>query len=83
MMWFWAAWLVVIGVSFSLAEGFAVATHRFTLSRTIWTWSRHFPLLPFIVGLVVGGLAVHFWWEGGYCAPLTPTLGTAPTGASL
>ena len=80
MEWYWAALIIGFAVFFAIGEGFAVITHRFTLSRTIWTWSKHFPLLPWIAGVLVGGLAVHFWWEGAYCAPATPILGTAPAG---
>jgi hypothetical protein len=71
---FWAAWIVAIAVSFAAYEGYCLYVNKMTLSRSVWTWSQAFPLLPFIAGLLAGGLAVHFWWEGGYCAPGTPVL---------
>jgi hypothetical protein len=75
MIWTWAGWLLLLIVSFAILEGWALATGRTTLSRSVWTWSRNWPMLPFVAGLVAGCLACHFWWEGGYCAPGTPTLG--------
>ena len=77
---YWALWILAIAVTFGLSEAYAIKTRRFTLSRTIWTWSQHFPILPWLVGVLFGGLAVHFFWEGSYCAPATPILGTAPIG---
>lgn len=69
MIWFWAFWIVALIVSFAIAEGYALAKGKTTLSRSVWTWSQNFPLLPFIAGLVAGGLAVHFWWGGVVCFP--------------
>lgn len=62
--WVWAGWLVLLIVSFAVMEGWALMTNRPTLSRSVWTWSANFPLLPFFAGLLAGGLAVHFWWMG-------------------
>ena len=64
MIWFWAFWIVSIAVTFAIAEGWALKTGKRTLSASVWTWSAHFPLLPFIAGLLAGGLAVHWWWMG-------------------
>lgn len=64
MTWFWAAWLVFIGVSFAVAEGWALKTNRMTLSRWTWDISKAWPPFPFFVGLIVGFLACHFWWGG-------------------
>jgi threonine/homoserine/homoserine lactone efflux protein len=44
-------------------EFFALATGRKTLSRQMWEWSQAWPLLPWLVGVVMGGLAVHFFWH--------------------
>jgi uncharacterized membrane protein len=35
-----------------------------TLSQTVWHASEVFPLLPWLGGVLMGGLAVHFWWRG-------------------
>jgi hypothetical protein len=32
MIWFWVFWVVLIAVSFGIAEGWAIKTHRITLS---------------------------------------------------
>src|SRR5262245_25604984 len=67
MSWIWAGWIIFLIVSFAAFEAFAIATRRMTLSRFVWTASKNFPLLPFIAGLLAGGLAVHFWWGGIVC----------------
>lgn len=67
MIWFWAGWIVFLIVSFAIAEGWALAKGRTTLSRSVWTWSRNWPPLPFVAGLVAGFLACHFWWGGITC----------------
>ena len=64
MTWVWAAWWIFLFVSFGVLESFALSTNRTTLSRWMWTASKAFPLLPFIVGLIVGVLAAHFFWGG-------------------
>lgn len=61
----WALWLILIVVSFAPLERFALIHGVPTLSRTVWDASDAFPLLPFLGGLLTGGLAVHFWWRKG------------------
>jgi len=68
--WAWALWVVLIAVSFGLLEGWAISQKRPTLSATVWLFSKNFPLLPFLAGLLAGGLAVHFWWGGAICMPV-------------
>jgi hypothetical protein len=60
----WAAWLVVIAVSFAGFEGYALMTGRKTLSRWTWEISKAWPPYPFVCGFLVGFLACHFWWGG-------------------
>jgi len=67
MIWFWVFWVLFIAVSFAVAEGYAIKTGRVTLSATVWKITRAWPLLPFVAGLLAGGLAVHFWWIGMGC----------------
>lgn len=40
---------------------------RMTLSRFVFTVGAKFPLSIFLMGMVVGGLAVHFFWH--WCPP--------------
>lgn len=71
-MWGWAIWVLGIAVTFAIGESWALYHNKPTLSRSVWTWSVAFPLLPFLAGLLAGGLAVHFWWGGIVCfAPVT------------
>jgi len=44
-------------------EWWALATHHESLSRAVWTLTTAWPPLIFLIGLVVGGLVVHFWWR--------------------
>ena len=61
-------WLlaVVFLVSYEI---WAFMTERTTLSRMVWRASQSWPLLPWVIGAVCGGMAVHFWW------PWCPGLG--------
>jgi len=56
------AWLIAVAVLLGY-EAFALATDRRTLSRQMWIWTQAWPLMPFLWGLVTGGLAVHFFWH--------------------
>lgn len=64
MILVWVAWLLVLIVSFAALETYALRTNHTTLSRFVWIITHRFPLLPFIIGFVVGVLACHFWWGG-------------------
>lgn len=59
----WTVYLLAVIAAFAVMEGYALRTNRTTLSRYVWKASQAWPLLPFVVGVVVGGLAVHFWWH--------------------
>ena len=61
----WAIWFVAAMIMFACLEVFALATRRIkTLSATIWELTKRQPILPFVLGLIVGVLAVHFWGVG-------------------
>jgi hypothetical protein len=62
--WVWPIWLLGIGITFAIAEGYALKTGRKTLSRWTWEFSKAWPPLPWFVGFVVGFLTCHFWWGG-------------------
>lgn len=59
----WTIFIVGFVVIFAIIEGWAIATGGTTLSRYTWELSKSWPLMPFVLGLVSGGLAVHFWWH--------------------
>lgn len=61
---YWTLWFLAILVTFIVGEFYALQTHGVTLSRWVWNLSKRFPILPALVGLLVGGLFVHFWWGG-------------------
>ena len=63
----WLGWLLGLIVTFAAFEGYALKTNHTTLSRFTWNASQAWPPLPFVLGLVAGGLAVHFWWH--WCPP--------------
>lgn len=67
MSWIWVGWLVFLAASFAAFEGYALKTGHMTLSRFTWTVSKAFPLFPWLVGVLVGVLACHFWWGGVVC----------------
>ena len=64
MKWVWASWILLIAVSFSILEGYALIDNTTTLSRFVWTITAAFPPIPFIVGFLAGFLCCHFWWGG-------------------
>ena len=61
--WIWAAFLIGWIVMFAVIEGVALAWGDTTLSRFVWEVSQQWPLVPVLYGMVLGGLAVHFWWH--------------------
>lgn len=66
----WTLWLLAIIGSFALLEGYALWRGQLTLSRYTWAISKAWPPLIFVLGLICGGLAVHFWWS--WCPELMP-----------
>lgn len=63
MTMIWVGWILTIIISFAVFETYALKTGRTTLSRFTYNCSQSWPLLPFLLGLIVGGVAVHFWWH--------------------
>lgn len=66
----WAIWLAAALIAFACIEGFAIITRRIpTLSRTIVRLCVRYPLIAFVLGAVVGGLAAHFfaWTPDRWC----------------
>lgn len=60
----WGVWFLLAMVSFAIYEAYAIFTRKVpTLSRTVWRISARYPMFRFLMGGVVGGLAVHsFGW---------------------
>lgn len=60
-----AAWLALGVITFAYLEHHFWG--RLTLSRFVHETTKRFPLLTFatglFLGLLIGGLGVHFWWH--------------------
>ncbi len=63
----WTFWILFLIASFAAFESYALVHDKTTLSRFTWNASQAWPPLPFVAGLIAGGLAVHFWWH--WCPP--------------
>ena len=61
--WFWGLWLLAIAASFAVAEGFALAHGGTTFSAFMFNTQKAWPLCEFLWGMLMGGLAVHFYWH--------------------
>ena len=63
--------IVIVAVTFSFMEAYAIRTNQATLSRTVWELNKSWPPLGWLVGitvgLLVGFLAAHFFWPGEGC----------------
>ena len=58
--------LVLVSVTaFSAYEIYALANEQpgDTISELFWQVSGAYPILPFMLGLLIGGLAGHFFWQ--------------------
>lgn len=64
MNWYtiWTAWLLCLIASFAVLEGYALYSNGLTLSRFTWIVTKDWPLMPWLCGVLAGGLAVHFFW---------------------
>lgn len=58
----WGVLIVAILSVIAILEAHAISKNKTTLSRYVWSATKAFPPLPFIVGLVVGFLGCHFFW---------------------
>jgi hypothetical protein len=59
----WTVFLVVTAAVFVGLEIVAIATGGTTLSQYIWYLSKDWPLLPFVLGALVGAAAVHLFGQ--------------------
>ena len=60
---YWFLWLLGIVVTFAVPETYALVRGGTTFSAFMWNTTEAWPLWEFVWGLLIGGLAVHFWWH--------------------
>jgi len=58
----WTLWLCGSLAAFTVFETYALRTGNETLSAFVRKISAEWPPIVFLLGMIVGGLAVHFWW---------------------
>ena len=63
-------WLFLLIVTLSLVALIAYEIYALaneypgdTISEYFWQVSGQYPILPFFLGIVIGTLAGHFWWQ--------------------
>lgn len=59
----WTIWFLVSLAVFAALESYALSTGRETLSEFVRYLSVEWGPFPWICGIVIGGLAAHFWWK--------------------
>ena len=71
----WILWWGAIFASFAILEAYAFARpeRAHTLSRFMANMGAKFPLSIGMIGMLVGGLFVHFFWHWG--CEITPGVG--------
>lgn len=63
----WGFWLLVVAFGiFGIHEGWALATGNQTLTAYVRANTARFPIIIFILGVLVGWAAMHFW-GGSWC----------------
>lgn len=65
----WAVYLILVLAVFGYFENRAIQNGTPTLSRTVWRTEARYPILSFAVGMVIGGLAIHFFGWLPACNP--------------
>lgn len=71
----WIIWGIGIIGTFAILEGYAIdhPTRQWTLSHAAAWLGSKWPLTLFLTGLIIGGLAVHFWGASWNCgSPIGP-----------
>jgi hypothetical protein len=60
----WLLWLGVLIGGFAVIEGMALESGTPSTLSDFVVWLSHvWGPFPFVLGIVVGGLGVHFWWH--------------------
>ena len=65
---YWFGAFIAVFLVLELLARFKIAPWP-TLSRTVWRATKQYPIFPFIVGMCIGGLAVHFFGLLPACNP--------------
>jgi hypothetical protein len=62
----WGLWIAAIVLTFAVHEGIAIATvgQSGTLTAFVRRTTLRQPLLIFVLGIMVGAAAFHFWGHG-------------------
>jgi len=63
MIYWWLGWIFFVVAMFIVLESYAIIRDRLTLSRFTYNITSAFPPLIFLMGMLAGGLVVHFWWH--------------------
>jgi len=64
MTFYWIFFLIFIILAFAFGETYALTYGRTTLSRFVWDLSKAWPPFSWVVGILTGFVASHFWWGG-------------------
>lgn len=59
----WLIWFLTSVMSFTALEAYSIVKNLPTLSQSVYDLNQAWPLTSSVLGMVVGGLAVHFWWH--------------------
>ena len=70
----WLVALVGLGLMLGLVAGdvFFIRTYLQPIGRWVEAWSRRFPVLAFLLAMVVGMLIGHFYWSTPPPCPIGP-----------
>ena len=60
--WVWPLFLFQVIVEFGLFEGYALAYGYETLSHWVWRITAAWPPFGWLLGVITGFLAAHFFW---------------------
>jgi hypothetical protein len=60
---YWTVFFILMVLGFAGGEAWAIWKGKQTLSRYVWDVSCDWPPLPWVVGVLTGAVATHFWWH--------------------
>jgi hypothetical protein len=69
----WLLWITLPVVAFIVLETIAIKRGKPTLSFEVYSLGKNFPLAIALLGLLLGGLLVHFFWH--WCPPGSQSMG--------